>query len=174
MIRLADMKPGMKAALATALSMIVCVAVLRGGCVAMNMEFQRAAIPAKLATDMFYAEGNCGDFTSYQGAQAFRLKASTIKALKAQGIKFFADINAPANRASRAYFHGDWLPTPFPDIARDGPLGNMYCGIAGSWTWPKGLPEAINRPGGYYQTLSGRTLIVLPNEGYIVAVGSDR
>lgn len=174
MIRFSDVVPGIRTALAVSLCMTLCVLLLQGGCAVLNMQFQRAAIPHKLETDMFYAEGNCGDFTSYQGAQAFRLKASTIIALKAQGIKFFADINAPANRASRAYFHGDWLPTPFPDIARDGPLGNMYCGIAGSWTWPKGLPEAISRPGGYYQTLSGRTLIVLPNEGYIVAVGSDR
>lgn len=157
-----------------ACAVIVCTALIRGGYVTANMEFQRRAIPAKLATGMFYAEGSCGDILSYQGAYLFDLKSETIAALQSKGAHFFDDIDSPTNRAPHSYFGGRWRPTPMPDTARDGELGNMYCGMARSWRWPGGIPQALQRPGGYYQTMGGRTLIVLPQQGYVVAIASDR
>jgi len=154
---------------------IACVLLIRGGCVVADMEWQRRAIPAKLETGLFYAEGSCGDILSYQGAQVFSLKTRTVAALNAKGLRFFDDINAPANRAPHVYFGGEWKRTPIADAAKpDGSLYLMHCAIDHSWRWPSGIPEAIQEPGGFYQTGGGRTLIVLPKLGYVVAIASDR
>jgi len=151
------------------------VFLVGGGCTIANMEYQRRAIPAKLATGMFYAEGSCGDWLSYQGAQVFTLKKHTIAALKSEGLHFFEDIGSPTNRAKHAYFGGKWQTTPIPDAGKsDGPLANMYCAMERSWRWPAGISKALQHAGGFYQTGGGRTLIVLPEQGYIVAVASDR
>lgn len=64
-----------------------CVLLARGGCVIANMEWQHRAIPAKLETGLFYAEGSCGDILSYQGAQVFSLKARTVAALKSKRLE---------------------------------------------------------------------------------------
>ncbi len=53
-------------------------------------------------------------------------------------------------------------------------LGNMYCAMEHSWLWPADIAGALRQKGGFYQTGGGRTLIVLPEQGYVVAVASDR
>ncbi len=154
---------------------MACVLLIRGGCVVADTEWQRRAIPAKLKTGLFYAEGSCGNILSYQGAQVFSLSARTVAALDAEGLHFFDDINAPANRAPHTYFAGEWKRTPIADATKpDGSLYLMHCAMNRSWRWPSGIPEAIQQTGGFYQTGGGRTLIVLPKLGYVVAVASDR
>ncbi|MEG8224100.1 hypothetical protein OSJ57_26490 [Sphingomonas sp. HH69] len=154
---------------------IACVLFAQGGCVIAAMEWQRRAIPAKLETGLFYAEGGCGDALSYQGAQVFSLKTRTIAALKSNGLSFFDDIDASANRAPHTYFGGKWQKTPITDATKpDGSLYLMHCAMNNSWRWPAGIPEAIQRTGGFYQTGGGCTLIVLPEQGYVVAIASDR
>lgn len=133
------------------------------------MEYKKGFIPAKLRFGSFYAEASCGDIFSYQGAYIFDLKRETIKALNKNDQHFFDDIETPINAARRAYFYGEWKPTPFPDS-----LGNMYCAMEDSGRWPGGIPEALRRPGGYYKTGGGRTLIVLLQQGYVSAIASDR
>jgi hypothetical protein len=152
-----------------------CVLLARGGCAVAEMEWQRRAIPAKLETGLYYAEGSCGDILSYQGAQVFGLSARTVAALKSKGLSFFDDIDAPANRAPHNYFGVKWQKTPITDATKpDGSLYLMHCAIDHSWRWPAGIPEALQRTGGFYQTGGERTLIVLPDQGYVVAVASDR
>jgi len=154
---------------------IACVLLARGGCVVADMEWQRRAIPAKLETGLFYAEGSCGDILSYQGAQVFSLTERTVAALKSRGLSFFHDIDTPANRASHRYFSGKWQKTPITDATKpDGSLYLMHCAMKHSWGWPAGIPEALQRTGGFYQTGGARTLIVLPERGYVVAIASDR
>lgn len=154
---------------------IACVLLARGGCAVAEMEWQRRAIPAKLETGLFYAEGNCGGILSYQGAQVFSLKSRTVAALKSRGLSFFNDIDAPANRAPHRYFSGNWQKTPITDAAKpDGSLYLMHCAMNHSWGWPAGIPEALQRTGGFYQAGGGRTLIVLPEQGYVVSIASDR
>lgn len=157
------------------LAITLIVLLVRGGCTVANMEHQRKAIPAKLRTGMFYAEGSCGDWLSYQGAQVFSIEKGTIAALKSEGLHFFDDIDSPKNRATQPYFSGAWQITPIPNAGKaDGLLHNMYCAMNKSWRWPAGIPDAVSRQGGFYQTKGGRTLIVLPEMGYIVAIASDR
>lgn len=148
---------------------VSCVLILRGGCAAADMEIKKGFIPAKLEIGSFYAEGSCGDIFSYQGAYIFDLKRETIEALNKNGQHFFDDIKTPINAARRAYFYGEWKPTPFLNG-----LGNLYCAMEDNGHWPSGIPEALRQPGGYYQTEGGRTLIVLPQQGYVIAIASDR
>jgi hypothetical protein len=74
----------------------------------LNMKYQRALIPPKLGTGWFYAEGNCGDVFSYQGAFVFSLDGSTKQRIKAEGLRFFDDVQS-------GYFGRMWRETPFPN-----------------------------------------------------------
>lgn len=139
-----------------------------------DMAIKKQAIPAKLFTGLFYAEVNCGSILSYQGAYVFDLDASTISSLRAEGLHFFDDIEDPRNRALNNYFGGEWLETPLPANKREGMLANMHCAMGESRRWPKAILPALSRPGAYYQTGGGRTLIVMPEIGYVVAIASDR
>lgn len=74
----------------------------------LQMRYQRALIPPKLGTGWFYAEGNCGDLFSYQGAFVFSLDGSTKQRIKAEGLRFFDDVQS-------GYFGALWRETPFPN-----------------------------------------------------------
>lgn len=143
---------------------------------AVNRSLQRGAVPQKIQTGWFYAEGSCSRFLSHQGAFAFGLGDQTVAALKSKGIDFFSDISDPANRATSRYFDGDWKETPVPEsFFSDGPPLNLYCGPEHSWIWPRGIQEALKRPGSFYQwSGSLRGLFVLPELGLIVGSSSDR
>lgn len=141
-----------------------------------NRSLQRGAVPQKLQTGWFYTEGSCSRFLSHQGAFAFGLSDQTVAAIKSQGIGFFADIGSPANQAASPYFHGEWKETPVPaSFFSDGLPPNLHCGQEHSWAWPRGISEALKRPGSFYQT-SGtiRRLFVLPELGLVVGSSSDR
>jgi hypothetical protein len=146
------------------------------GCYKIRDEIdKRGGIPRKLQQGWFYAEGACNRFLSYQGAYAISLTDDTVKALKEQGINFFSDINPPNNKAADDYFRGDWKATPIPkDFHSEGAVPNLYCGQEYSWLWPKGIVEALDRPGSYYLGTSRRNLYVIPDLGLVVASGSDR
>ncbi len=155
-------------------ALVCCALLLRGGCTFTDMQYKRELIPAKLKTGLFYAEGSCGGLLSYQGAYIFNLDRETIESIERDKLQFFSDIDTSMNAASEPYFDGEWKQTPFPDERSDGSLSNMYCAIEHSWRWPSGIPDALRRPGGYYKSAGGRVLVVLPRQGYIVAIVSDR
>lgn len=141
-----------------------------------NRSLQRGSVPQKIQTGWFYAEGSCSRFLSHQGAFAFSLSDQTLAAIKSKGIDFFTSIDDPASQATRPYFHGDWKETPVPaSFFSDGLPLNLYCGQEHSWTWPRGIPEALKRPGGFYQwSGSLRGMFVLPELGLVVGSSSDR
>ncbi|QND70027.1 hypothetical protein [Tardiphaga robiniae] len=131
------------------------------------MEYQRALIPSKLGTGWFYAEGSCGDLSSYQSAFVFSLDGSTKQKIKAEGLRFFDDVQS-------RYFGGTWRETPFPN---EGVLFNMVCAAQRSWAFPKDISAALKQPGSYFLSPTNnnpRNLIVLPDLGYVVFVASDR
>lgn len=131
-----------------------------------EMEHQRAFIPSKLGTGWFYAEGSCGDPSSYQGAFVFSLDGSTKQKIRAEGLHFFDDVQ------SRYVGGGTWRETPFPN---EDVLFNMVCAAQRSWAFPKDISAALKQPGSYFLSLnSRRNLIVLPDLGYVVFVASDR
>jgi hypothetical protein len=161
-------------AIALAIAASICFLGLRGWSAA-EQRHRLRFIPAKLHTTGFYVEGrNCGDLLSFQGAYIFGLDASTTTELRKRGIRFFGDIDVGGNQAPAAYFSGGWRSTPIPDTAINAVLGNMLCAMDGISRWPKGITDALRRPGSFYQTAGGRSLLVLPNLGYVVAVASDR
>ncbi|WP_156116076.1 hypothetical protein [Bosea sp. UNC402CLCol] len=142
----------------------------------MNRSLQRGSVPQKIRTGWFYANGSCSRFLSHQGAFAFSLSDQAVAAIKSQGIGFFTDIDDPANQATRSYFDGDWKETPVPtSFFSDGLPLNLYCGREHSWAWPRGIPEALKRPGSFYQwSGSLRGMFVLPELGLVVGSSSDR
>ena len=142
----------------------------------MNRSLQGDILPQKLQTGWFYAEGSCSRFLGHQGAFAFSLSDQTVDTIKSEGIVFFSDINDPANQAKRPYFHGDWKETPVPaSFFSDGLLMNLNCGLEHSWIWPRGIPEALKRPGSFYQDAgSARRIFVLPELRLVVGIASDQ
>ena len=113
---------------------------------------------------------------SHQGAFSFSLSEQTVEALRSKGLDFFADIDDPDNRATGPYFSGTWKETPVPaSFFSDGLPPNLDCGQAHAWFWPRGIPEALKRPGSFYQDSgSMRRLFVLPELGLVVGSASDR
>lgn len=147
-----------------------------GGYSLMNRSLQRGTVPQKLQTGWLYTEGSCSLLLGHQGAFSFSLSEQTIAAIKSKGIGFFTDINNPDNQATRSYFHGEWKETPVPaSFFSEGLPPNLHCGQKHSWLWPYGIPEALKRPGSFYQE-SGTTrrLFVLPELGLVVGSASDR
>ncbi|WP_069881586.1 hypothetical protein [Bosea sp. BIWAKO-01] len=152
------------------------VGVAWGGYSLVSRSMQRGTLPQKLQTGWFYAEGSCSRLLSHQGAFSFSMSEQTVEAIKSKGIDFFTDINDPKNQATRLYFYGEWKETPVPaSFFSDGLPPNLHCGQEHSWLWPNGIPEALKRPGSFYQE-SGNTrrLFVLPELSLVVGSASDR
>ncbi|KFC65335.1 hypothetical protein FG93_04876 [Bosea sp. LC85] len=162
----------------TAKGTMICVAFIAmswAGYSLINRGMQRDSLPLKLRTGWFYAEGSCSRLLSHQGAFVFSLSKETVETIKSDGMSFFEDIDTPENRASRRYFSGEWKETPVPaSYFSDGMPPNLHCGHDQSWLWPRGIAEALKRPGGYYQSSGIRSLYVLPELGLVVASASDR
>ncbi|MBN9004554.1 MAG: hypothetical protein J0H40_03985 [Rhizobiales bacterium] len=156
-----------------AIILVATFIVVRSGYILATRVFQRGSLPQKLHVGWFYAEGSCGTLMSYQGAFAFSLAQDTVNLLKQQGLTSFKDIDAPNNEAERPYFGGVWKATPIPAGSFTGDSRNLSCGER-SWLWPKGIPEALQLPGSFYQSIGGRSVYVLPDLGLVVAVASDR
>lgn len=142
----------------------------------LNRSLQQDFLPEKLQTGWFYTEGICSRFPGKQGAFAFQLKDRNVETIKSEGMDFFKDINDPANQANRPYFHGQWKETPVPtSFFSDGLPTNLHCGPEHSLTWPRGIPEAMKRPGSFYQDHgSARRIFVLPELKLVVGIVSDR
>jgi hypothetical protein len=152
------------------------ITLLLSSCIVADREHKRSFIPPVFKTRFVFAEGNCGGLLSYQGAQAYKLQSQVVTELQEKGRDFFRGANGGEAQWASSYFYGgNWTPTPIVDArAGDGPLALMHCAKSKSWLWPSGIAEAAERPGGYYKAAGGRWLIVLPQQGYLVAIASDR
>lgn len=139
-----------------------------------DWRLHRDHLPQKLRTTSFYAEGHCGGLLSYQGAYAFGLAPDTVQALRRERLAYFDDIEATGDAPRRRYFSGPWRATPVAARELADGLGNLGCGPAHSWNWPKGVEAALSKPGGYYQHFGARWILVLPDLGLVVGVASDR
>ena len=155
---------------------LLLVAVPYGGCSLMNRSLQREALPTKLKTGWFYAEGSCNTFLSHQGAFVFSLQQDTIDTIKEQGIGYFDDIRGEQNGPVRHYFSNEkWRETPVSDEALErGTLMNLYCGKQHSWLWPSKIEGALKRPGSFYTDTGARGILVIPSLGLVAASASDR
>lgn len=160
----------------TALQGLAIIVALPVSCSAiMNQIESRASFPPKMQQGLFFAQGVCNWFLSYQGAYAISLTDKTIDEIRREGLRFFSDINDSSSRAKSEYFQGEWKPTPIPDwFHSEGAVPNLDCGEKYSWFWPKGIVEALDRPGSYYLGKGGRSLYVIPDLGLLVASGNDR
>ncbi|AOO83113.1 hypothetical protein [Bosea vaviloviae] len=146
------------------------------GCSLASRSYQRNLLPEKLQTGWFYAEGSCNSFLGYVGAFAFSLSDKTVDALKNEGLAFFHGDDDPAKMITPTYFHGEWKETPpvQPSFFADGPGAFIHCGQAHSWLWPKGIIDALRKPGSFYKQQGGRGIYVIPELSLVVGVGYDR
>ncbi|MGO4739906.1 hypothetical protein AB4099_25385 [Bosea sp. 2KB_26] len=165
-----------RAILKGAVTGLAVIGLAWGGYWLMNRSLQRGTVPQKLQTGWFYARGLCSSFLGHQGAFAFSLSEQSVAAIKSKGIDFFVDIDNPDSQATRPYFRGGWKETPVPAaFFSDGLPPNLQCGQEHAWLWPQGIPDALKRPGSFYQESgTARLLFVLPELGLIVGSVSDR
>lgn len=134
-----------------------------------NREIQRQTLPSKLQLGWFYAEGSCGAFPGFQRSYAFGLAQTTVSAIEAQGIAYFADIEREGHRAERPLFSGEWKPTPLPSsFFKDGSAFSLRCGRSGSWLWPRGIEQALRSSGSFYKHSGTQALFVIPPLGLVV------
>lgn len=146
-----------------------------GYCTIRNELERRDSIPQKLHQGWFFTEGACNRFLSYQGAYAISLTDETINDIRKLGLNFFFDLNDERSRKNGSYFRGEWKSTPIPgSFHTEGVVPNLHCGKEYALFWPKGIVEALDRPGSYYLGTGGRNFYVIPDLGLVVVSGSDR
>ena len=125
-------------------------------------------VPRKFGLSWPYREGSCGGFLDYEGAFAVGLDRKTLQGIRAEGLRWFADVGPPRDQ-SRAVYFDHWHPTPLPDDAwRNGTPYDLDCAEKHSWAWPATINDNLKRPGSHYSESEGRFAYVVPKLGLIV------